>query len=553
MNGKLGVALSGGGMRAACFHVGVLARLAEVGWLPRVEVLSAVSGGSLVAALWYLDVRRLLEGATDQSLAPEDYARLLDGLDRAFRRAVRRDFRAATFDNPLATLRMAFPGYSRSDRIGDLYDRWLYRPVAGGTSPVALADLKIRPMGHEGPDFHPRRDNADRNAKVPILKLNATNLGSGRAWRFEASRMGEPVVAPPVVAEADCNARHERPASYADLPLHLARFPLGRAVAASSAVPGLFPPIEIRGLYEHPLALVDGGVVDNQGIGGCLDEGCTTIIVSDASGQLDDHVHPATGSLGVLGRAASILADRVREEQVRALADRPDVRLIFVHMRQDLAPTVVRLRHGVPDPTWHPATNRAHPGVDPDIQLALSRVRTDLDAFTELESTSLAALGWTLSGRVIEENAAPYPWDFLRAQRVLVAPRAAERRQLKAARHRMFRLFRMVPGLGLVVASAALLTVGWLAWWLLPDLPYWMSRPISRWSLVVWIALISAAVGPTMVRALGKGGEPRHWVEVLRRVSLQALVAVTVAPVAMVQRRLVRPMVLWLGRLRDDR
>lgn len=45
---RLGLALSGGGFRAALYHVGVVAALAEAGLLGRVEALSAVSGGSVV-------------------------------------------------------------------------------------------------------------------------------------------------------------------------------------------------------------------------------------------------------------------------------------------------------------------------------------------------------------------------------------------------------------------------------------------------------------------------------------------------------------------------
>ncbi len=47
---KIGLALSGGGFRAAFFHLGVLARLAELGLLRRIEVVSTVSGGSIVGA-----------------------------------------------------------------------------------------------------------------------------------------------------------------------------------------------------------------------------------------------------------------------------------------------------------------------------------------------------------------------------------------------------------------------------------------------------------------------------------------------------------------------
>lgn len=47
---KLSLALSGGGFRAALFHLGVLRRLNELGVLSRLDHVSSVSGGSIVAA-----------------------------------------------------------------------------------------------------------------------------------------------------------------------------------------------------------------------------------------------------------------------------------------------------------------------------------------------------------------------------------------------------------------------------------------------------------------------------------------------------------------------
>ena len=49
----MGLALSGGGVRASVFHLGVLSRLAEDGLLERVSFVSTVSGGSLVAGMIY--------------------------------------------------------------------------------------------------------------------------------------------------------------------------------------------------------------------------------------------------------------------------------------------------------------------------------------------------------------------------------------------------------------------------------------------------------------------------------------------------------------------
>src|SRR5262249_3355951 len=71
--GKVGLALSGGGFRASLFHIGVLARLAELDVLRHVEVLSCVSGGSVVGAHYYLEVRKLLERKCDREVTRDDY------------------------------------------------------------------------------------------------------------------------------------------------------------------------------------------------------------------------------------------------------------------------------------------------------------------------------------------------------------------------------------------------------------------------------------------------------------------------------------------------
>src|SRR6188472_3698897 len=46
----IGLCLSGGGYRAMVFHLGALWRLNELGWLPRLDRISSVSGGSITAA-----------------------------------------------------------------------------------------------------------------------------------------------------------------------------------------------------------------------------------------------------------------------------------------------------------------------------------------------------------------------------------------------------------------------------------------------------------------------------------------------------------------------
>ena len=62
---RIALALSGGGFRASIFHLGVLKRLAELGWLQRVDVLSTVSGGSIIGAFVVMRWRQWIEAGAD--------------------------------------------------------------------------------------------------------------------------------------------------------------------------------------------------------------------------------------------------------------------------------------------------------------------------------------------------------------------------------------------------------------------------------------------------------------------------------------------------------
>src|SRR5579885_2824390 len=48
---NVGLALSGGGFRATLFHIGSLWRLNQLGWLRRLDVITSVSGGSIIAGV----------------------------------------------------------------------------------------------------------------------------------------------------------------------------------------------------------------------------------------------------------------------------------------------------------------------------------------------------------------------------------------------------------------------------------------------------------------------------------------------------------------------
>src|SRR3954467_10293300 len=47
---RVALCLSGGGYRAAIFHLGALRRLNEIGVLSKIDTITSVSGGSIIAA-----------------------------------------------------------------------------------------------------------------------------------------------------------------------------------------------------------------------------------------------------------------------------------------------------------------------------------------------------------------------------------------------------------------------------------------------------------------------------------------------------------------------
>src|SRR5262249_3312324 len=116
---------------------------------------------------------------------------------------------------------------------------------------------------------------------------------------------------------------------------------LGHAVAASACVPALFDPIELHGLYpKRTVRLVDGGVHDNQGMVGLMEQECAAVVVSDASGQMNSQRVPSAEGLLVPLRSNSILMGRVREQEFRELEALRNVSalsgLLFLHLKKDL-------------------------------------------------------------------------------------------------------------------------------------------------------------------------------------------------------------------------
>jgi predicted acylesterase/phospholipase RssA len=495
VRGKVGLALSGGGFRAALYHVGVLARLAELDLLRHVEYLSCVSGGSIVGALYYLEVRRVLLEKPDAEITRADYLDLVERVRVALVGGVQRNIRTRIAAEWLTNVKMIFaPNYSRTKRAGELYEREIYARVADGegSKPRYLNDLKIIPHG-ERPDFRPKDHNWRRAAKVPILVLNATSLNTGHNWQFTASWMGEPPAA--VDSEVDANYRLRR-MYYEQAPPPHDRVRLGYAVAASACVPGIFEPLPLANLYERTptetdrkvrpiVRLVDGGVYDNQGTAALLEQGCSVLLVSDASGQMDHQDNPSDGLLGVPLRANSILQARVRVSQYEELESRRRAGilkgLMFVHLKKDLpSPPVDWIGCQDPSAPLPPRTVTSY-GVQKSIQRRLAAIRTDLDSFTDVEADALMSSGYLATETALKTPVlgfdVPAPdcrqWLFLRIAPLLSASSATSPlalwldRQLKFGSKLAFKIWwqarwlQIVALLVLVAVAASLVSVVW--------------------------------------------------------------------------------------------
>jgi predicted acylesterase/phospholipase RssA len=107
----------------------VLARLAEVDALRHIDVLSTVSGGSIVGAHYYLLLRGLLE--QKENPTREEYIDLVDRSQQQLCLGVNKNLHMRGLSNPRITLKLLFEtNYTRGDRMAELYDEQLFAQAA---------------------------------------------------------------------------------------------------------------------------------------------------------------------------------------------------------------------------------------------------------------------------------------------------------------------------------------------------------------------------------------------------------------------------------------
>lgn len=242
------LSFSGGGTRAAALSYGVLQELrdtrvvvggVEKRLLDEVDMITSVSGGSFTSAYYALYGDRIFQDFERRMLRRNLQRRILLDLLR-----------------PLNWIRMASTFFDRSELAVRLYDDQIF-------DHATFAELQA--------------------AHGPFVQINATDLGGGNRFTFWQPQF-----------DLICS--------------DLSKLEVARAVTASSAVPGLFTPITLRNYagqcgFESPawleearvstastrrrrnaevmgqyvegrrkyVHLVDGGISDNLGLRGPLD------------------------------------------------------------------------------------------------------------------------------------------------------------------------------------------------------------------------------------------------------------------------------------------
>ena len=430
----IGLALSGGGFRAAAFHLGVLQRLRELGLLRRVMVLSTVSGGSIVGAAWVC--WHIMRGDTLSDDA--QWTRFTHGLIYV-----------------MAVLRVGFRGFMVA--ITFLLPAFVLAIVAalivwlfGLFSVVTLVVAAMVVLAaaylcwHYGATFVLTRlyqdylvgatplkylDPVPVPYPTPLLLINATGLNHGEHLVFASRPPSTDYAAMLPALMLRTAARHALVRGMPPITMPNTT-PVAEAVVASSAIPGAFAPVsffrvmdQVAGFLRTTLwnktaesgtyLATDGGVYDNQGIhliGGL----CEHIIVSDGSASLREQVTPSTWQLwppgkGVLWRAQEISYSRARELGYEQLEERQSHYRTLVEAlgKAGMSPEQARewiAERGphlesysyvelVPPRTfqWTHGSQRLPEALVPYV----GAIRTDLDSFSLIEVSALMFHGYT--------------------------------------------------------------------------------------------------------------------------------------------------------------
>lgn len=249
----IALALSGGGARAMAFHLGCFRALHDRKILPKVKVMSTVSGGSVIGACWayrsegFTEFERNVVSTLRRGLQRDILREALCGGEAPkilatilFTGTLSLFLSLLSLVASRGRILLGIPTRSVEDGLGALARRL---PIWGSMTTAFEAALVRHHFGN-------RTVNQVQRVGLTTI-VNACDLRTGTAFRFGSKksggwRYGTVVGSPPTVA---------------------------KAVAASAAFPILLPPLVETFEFEkkgqttrNTVSLTDGGIFDNLGI-----------------------------------------------------------------------------------------------------------------------------------------------------------------------------------------------------------------------------------------------------------------------------------------------
>ena len=305
---KIGLALSGGGYRAAAYHIGTLRALRRLGILDKVDVISSISGGSIIAAYY----------ATHK----EEF----EDIDN-FAKPLQNELQHGPFYIVLAALILYFflicaltCGLITIWRCDCLCIcvQWLATIVYAVITGAMLVNHNkwflsswIVEWYYDKHFFDKKKlkDMPDR----PLLAINATEVSQNQLMTFSKLKVA-------------CGRKYKKGTIIPD------DIPISLAVMASSAYP-LFSPVTIRNKYfaeekmeeEKPI-LIDGGIYDNQGLHKLNEDKSDYLtdfsIVSNA-GVAEMNNEGMGNVMTLLYKVMELLMNRIEKMQMRSALYKP--------------------------------------------------------------------------------------------------------------------------------------------------------------------------------------------------------------------------------------
>jgi predicted acylesterase/phospholipase RssA len=364
---KLGLALSGGGFRATLYHLGLIRFLRDAGILSQVTHITSVSGGSIMAA-------HLVLNWDSYTGSPKEFDQAAEKLLKFIRldvrnRIVRRFPLGLLLRWPRRLLGLSNRQLTRTGLLENQYETQLY-------GDKSLFELPERPQLH----------------------MLTTNLSEGCLCSFNRDGLW-------MMQEKEGRSEIDRH--------RVGLATVAMAVTASSAFPGFFPPLELtgqdvgaRGGEFGRQAYTDGGVFDNLGVRMFRwltplltgENALDGVLVSDVGQRIRIGAHRG-GLIRAALRASDILMDRVWQLETESFSD--TFGFVFSRITDVVAP--------------HEDSTALHP----EVQRQVSNVRTDLDAFSDLEISCLIRHGYCIGRRACRSRADLFganlpstpPWD----------------------------------------------------------------------------------------------------------------------------------------------